>query len=229
MMSEIKLDFQPSGLYSTRGILAVYGENDAVPLMCDTFDLANDRRRAAFVKKLVQEHKGIPTEKTNSAILAEVAKIMAEKRRAAEKAKDDQDIDPLEATPRETEEAALDLLRSQRLFGQISDDIAAIGIAGEEQLRVLLYVIMTSRLLDRPLSAIVQGASASGKSYIIEKVAKLIPPEAIVQAHDFTDQALITCRAVRWSIKLSFLVSGPTNTGRKTELPKIIRRRFGRW
>ena len=55
---------------------------------------------------------------------------------------------------------------------------------------LLLYVIMTSRLLDRPLSVIVQGASASGKSFIIETVAKLMPPEALIQAHDFSDQAL---------------------------------------
>lgn len=87
-------------------------------------------------------------------------------------------------------EKALGVLKSENLFEQISTDIAEIGIAGEEHLRLMLYIIMTSRLLDKPLSAIIQGASSSGKSYTLETVAKLIPPEAVVQAHDFSEQAL---------------------------------------
>jgi len=85
---------------------------------------------------------------------------------------------------------ALAALRSDDLFEQVSADIADIGIAGEEQLRLTLYIIMTSRLLDKPLSAIVQGSSSSGKSYTLDTVAKLMPPDQIVQAHDFTEQAL---------------------------------------
>ena len=84
-MSDVKLDFQPSKPYSTKGTLIVYAENGAIPLHSDTFDLASDSRRTAFVKKVAQEHKGIPAEKITSAILAEVSKIMAEKRKATEK------------------------------------------------------------------------------------------------------------------------------------------------
>ncbi|MFC1636603.1 hypothetical protein ACFL5Z_17370 [Planctomycetota bacterium] len=82
------------------------------------------------------------------------------------------------------------ILKSENLFEQISSDIGDIGIAGEEQLRLMLYVIMTSRLLDKPLSGIIQGASSSGKSYTLETVAKLMPSDQVVQAHDFTEQAL---------------------------------------
>src|SRR4030042_1397344 len=82
------------------------------------------------------------------------------------------------------------ILKSEKLFEQISSDVEAIGIAGEKELSLTIYIIMTSRLLDKPLSAIVQGASASGKSYIIETISKLMPPEAVIQAHDFSDQAL---------------------------------------
>jgi len=87
-------------------------------------------------------------------------------------------------------EDALRVLKSENLCEQISTDIASIGLTGETDLALTLYIVMTSRLLDKPLSAIVQGASSSGKSYAIETVAKLMPPDEVVQAHDFTEQAL---------------------------------------
>jgi hypothetical protein len=189
-MSEVRLDFQSDKPYSTKGALIVFSGNDDEPLYSDTLDIANDKKRKEFTKEVVQICEGIPAEKLERAILKKVAGIMKEKRRADENPEDEQKIDPLKTTPQEVKDAALGLLKSEGLFEQITDDIADIGVAGEENLALMLYVIMTSRLLDKPLSAIVQGSSASGKSYIIETVAKLMPSEAVVQAHDFSDQAL---------------------------------------
>jgi len=189
-MSDVKLNFQSDKPCSTKGTLILFGGNDDEPLYSDTLDIANSKKRKDFVKEVVQVCEGIPSEKLEQAILKKIAEIMKEKRRAGENTEDEQKIDPLEITPQEIKDAALEVLKSKNLFEQISVDIGDVGIAGEEQLRIMLYVIMTSRLLDKPLSAIVQGASASGKSYIIETVAKLMPPEAVVQAHDFSDQAL---------------------------------------
>lgn len=189
-MTDVKLDFQSDKPCSTKGTLLIFGENDDEPLYSDTLDIANDKKRTEFIKKVVQICEGIPTEKLEQAILKKIAEIMNEKRRAGENPEDEQETDLLETTPQEIKDAALEVLKIKDLFEQISADISAIGVAGEKQLSAMLYVIMTSRLLDKPLSAIVQGASASGKSYIIETVAKLMPPEAVVQAHDFSDQAL---------------------------------------
>lgn len=187
---DVKLDFQPDKPHSTKGTMIVYSEDEStsLPLCCDTFDIANDKRRRAFINKLTKEYSGISAKKVEQAILEQVGHILVEKRRAGEKAEGEQEIDPLETTPQEVKDAALEMLKGENLFEQISADIGDIGVAGEENLSLVLYVIMTSRLLDKPLSAIVQGASASGKSFIIETIAKLIPPEEVVQAHDFTDQ-----------------------------------------
>ena len=189
-MSEVKLDFQSDKLYSTKGVLIVFSGNDDEPLYSDTLDIANNKKRKEFINEVVQTGEGIPAEKLEQAFLKKVAEIMAAKRKADKNQEDEQEIDPLETTPPEVKDAALELLKSKGLFEQITADIADIGVAGEEKLSLILYVIMTSRLLDKPLSAIVQGSSASGKSYIIETVAKLMPSEAVVQAHDFSDQAL---------------------------------------
>ena len=189
-MNDVKLEFHSDKPYSTKGTLILFSGNDDEPLYSDTLDIANSKKRKQFISEITQVCEGIPAEELEQAILKKIAEITKEKRRAGENPEDEQEIDPLETTPPEVKDAAFEVLKSENLFEQISADIATIGIAGEKQLRVILYVIMTSRLLDKPLSAIVQGASASGKSYIIETVAKLMPPEAVVQAHDFSDQAL---------------------------------------
>lgn len=189
-MGDIKLDFQANKTYGTKGILTLFNDNEGVPIYADTLDIANHKKRKQFINDVAQAYEGISEEKLNQAMLDKIAQILTQKRKAEEQVENKKKADPLETTPQEVKDAALEMLKSENLFEQITADISDIGIAGEEQLRVMLYVIMTSRLLDKPLSAIVQGASASGKSFIIETVAKLIPPEAVIQAHDFSDQAL---------------------------------------
>jgi hypothetical protein len=63
-------------------------------------------------------------------------------------------------------------------------------VAGERNLAATVYLVGVSRLLETPLSARVQGPSASGKSLVIYKVADLFPPEAVILATQMTPQAL---------------------------------------
>ena len=97
---------------------------------------------------------------------------------------------PLAATPEPVRAEAVAMLRAPNLMEQIVRDVAALGVAGEEALTATLYLIGTSRLLDKPLAAIVQGQSSSGKSYVIDRVGKLFPGEAVLRAHRITSQAL---------------------------------------
>lgn len=189
-MSNIKLDFQPEKLFATKGTLVISIEDQTTPLQLDTLDISNCKKRKQFVEEVAKKHSGIDAEELEQSIMKHAAKILANRNKASKTNEDNQQDDPLEHTSDELKDSALELLKSDKLFDQIARDIGDIGVAGEEKLVLLLYLIMTSRLLDKPLSAIVQGASASGKSFIIETVAKLMPPEALLQAHDFSDQAL---------------------------------------
>ncbi len=81
-------------------------------------------------------------------------------------------------------------LKSPNLLRWVVNSIEEAGVAGERLLALTIYLTGTSRLLDRPLSVIVQGPSASGKSYVIEQVAKLFPAEAILSATEITQNAL---------------------------------------
>jgi DNA primase len=188
-MSDVKLEFSPSKRYSTKGTLIIFGSDEKV-LHSDTLDMADSEKRKKFANAVAAISKAIPKEQLEQAILEKVAQITARKREADDEKQDGRKGDPLDDTPQEVKEATLELLKSDTLFEQISADVRDIGVAGEDELASTLYIIMTSRLLDKPLSTIVQGASSSGKTYTIESVAKLMPPETVVQAHDFTDQAL---------------------------------------
>jgi len=57
------------------------------------------------------------------------------------------------------------------------------GIAGEGNVLRLIYLAVTSRLLDRPVSLVVKGPSSGGKSYLIESTLKAFPADAY---HSFT-------------------------------------------
>jgi hypothetical protein len=86
--------------------------------------------------------------------------------------------------------AAQAMLAEPLLFKQIAADVQALGIAGEVRLAEAVYTVGTSRLLFRPLAAIVRGPSSSGKTYIVEQTSRLFPPEATIHATQMTPQAL---------------------------------------
>ena len=97
---------------------------------------------------------------------------------------------PLADTPPDTVEEAESILRDPELICRVCDDVAALGVAGERDLALTVYLIGVSRRLAKPLAAIVRGSSSSGKSYLIERVASLFPPEALIHATQMTPQAL---------------------------------------
>lgn len=97
-------------------------------------------------------------------------------------------------------------LDSDALIERIRADVAALGVAGEQDVVLTVYLTGVSRLLDRPLAVIVKGPSASGKSYVIEKVASLFPPETVLQATQMTPQALFYMP--EGSLEHRFVVAG---------------------
>jgi hypothetical protein len=82
------------------------------------------------------------------------------------------------------------LLRDPRLIDRIAIDIERMGVTGERKLATTIYLVGTSTQLPRPLSAIIIGATASGKSYILISVTDMFPPEMKLLATDMTANAL---------------------------------------
>lgn len=82
------------------------------------------------------------------------------------------------------------LLRDPRLLERIAADLETIGFVGEDRNKQLAYLIATSRKLQKPLSAIVRSESGAGKSYLMECVAELMPPEEVQYFSRLTPQSL---------------------------------------
>jgi predicted transcriptional regulator len=73
--------------------------------------------------------------------------------------------------------AAEVFLKEPKLLQRTNDSIGLSGVIGEEVNRLIMYLIFTSRKLQRPLHIISFGSSGVGKSHLQEKVGELIPKE----------------------------------------------------
>ncbi len=63
-------------------------------------------------------------------------------------------------------------------------------VAGEERALKLVYLAVTSRLLDHPVSLALKGPSAGGKSYIVERVLDYFPDRAYYAMTGMSERAL---------------------------------------
>lgn len=73
--------------------------------------------------------------------------------------------------------AAKQYLSAPNLMERTKEDIGKAGVIGEENNRLLMYLIFTSRKRDHPLHVISLGSSGIGKTHLQEKVSALIPEE----------------------------------------------------
>ena len=87
-------------------------------------------------------------------------------------------------------ELGMEFLTSENLFDRIVQDTELLGYVGEEINKILIYLAASSRKLDDPISVIVMSESAAGKSYLIDTIKKLIPPEDVVSMTSLSEQAL---------------------------------------
>jgi len=76
------------------------------------------------------------------------------------------------------------------ILGQFAGDLARRRLAGETRAAKVLYLVLVSRLLDRPVSATVKGPSSAGKSHLVEKVAEFFPPENWYALSAMSERAL---------------------------------------
>jgi hypothetical protein len=79
-------------------------------------------------------------------------------------------------TKEEVQEAEA-FLKELNLLKRTNDLIGKSGVIGEEANRLIMYLVFTSRKLNRPLHIISMGSSGAGKSHLQEKVGELIPKE----------------------------------------------------
>ena len=85
---------------------------------------------------------------------------------------------------------ALKFLKSKNLLKRTNQAIGKSGVIGEENNRLLMYLVFTSRLRAQPLHIVSLGGSGTGKTYLQEKVAELIPDDQKLEITAISENAL---------------------------------------
>lgn len=85
---------------------------------------------------------------------------------------------------------AIDFLKQKYLLKKLNEQIGKSGIVGEENSRLLLFLIIVSYMNKSPIHGIVQGSSGSGKTHIIGSIADLMPGEDVLRFTRITESSL---------------------------------------
>lgn len=189
-MSAVPIKLIPA----TRGRTRIVVGDSSSPLAVEEANLADRKARTAVLDGILGRCPALDRDDVERLLLAEAARIETD---------DEPDEEPDRGESSETDLAeARDILRSGDLVDQVEQDLAAAGIEGEDSLRLTLYLLGTSRLLRSPLHAIIRGDSSTGKSYVVERVKRLFPPEAIVEATHLSPKALYRMESLshRWLV-----------------------------
>jgi hypothetical protein len=108
-----------------------------------------------------------------------------------------------EAKDRRAWQACEELAREGRILECFAETLERSGVAGESRVIKLLYLALTSRLLNKPVSVAVKGPSSGGKSYLTERVLRFFPESAY---HALTAMSERTLAYSEEPIKHRFLV-----------------------
>ena len=155
----------------------------------DKLDLALARARSTFAKAF-EAAGGPPAEATSRELL----QVLAEMDRAAPLIPAERASQAPELSAEE-EAQALAFLQRRDLLARIVEDLTAVGYVGEDETKALAYLVAISRKLPACLSLILQSSSGAGKSYLLECVARLCPPEDVLYFSRISPQSLYYMKA----------------------------------
>ena len=85
---------------------------------------------------------------------------------------------------------AFEFLKAPDLLKRTNELIGKTGLVGEENNRLLMYLVFTSRLREQPLHIISLGASGTGKTYLQEKISALVPEADRLEITALSENAL---------------------------------------
>ena len=164
----------------------VSGAGDAMHV--DTLDLYAAKARAVFVKQaasvLVVEDAVIERDLARLLLQLETLQDGAIKTAVTPTT-----TTAVALTPAQ-HDAALAWLRDPQLTERIVQDVAALGVVGEDSNALVGYLAAVSRKLDKPLAILIQSTSAAGKSTLMDALLSLMPEAERVHYSAMTGQSL---------------------------------------
>ena len=172
------------GLDRMRVTLKVSLVETDVPPVRHNLDLYNDTQLEKMIRKIA-ERLEIGSSMT-AGTLAELTQHLETYR--IEKIKEQNNEQLLKSKPLTEAQrtAAIAYLQDENLLQQTMADLQTSGIIGEAENALILLLAMTTRKSSDPLSIICLARSGTGKSYLMEMVARCIPDEDKREHTQFT-------------------------------------------
>ena len=207
------LNYRVKGLSTAGHLRVVLTAANATARHVDQLDLYAARARRGFATACA-ERLSLEADKIEGDLLALVEAL--EKIQQQQKTTSLVETKIIPATPAQTA-AALEWLAAPDLLERIAADLERLGYVGEPRNKKLTYLIATSRLLPKPLSGIFRAQSGCGKSYLMECVAELMPPEEVHYFSRLTPQALYYLEAD--ALKHKLLIVDERDGSEESEYP----------
>lgn len=171
----------PPRRHGRKSVVTVHGaQPDTTPALVDRCDLFSFRARRGLAQ-LVADRFG----RSVDDVLGHLAVVLD----ASERAQQEIPAPAIVLSPGRRA-AAEKLLSRPDLLDRAADDMDRLGFVGEEPIKRLAYLVATSRLVPRPLSALLLAPSGTGKSSILDAILALMPSEHVVSVARLTAQSL---------------------------------------
>jgi hypothetical protein len=140
---------------------------------------------------MVEDEKEIADRLQKHMDAADKAKAAAKqaRRKSAKAVKREPRQEP-QFDPGELRRSASHIIENSDILDMFGKEFSKV-IAGEAANGKLLYLVATSRLLDKTMNAAIKGTSAGGKSEIRKRVLEFLPPESVVSFTSLSEKALI--------------------------------------
>jgi hypothetical protein len=149
-------------------------------------DLYNDTQVEKLVRKVADKLE-IGTSVTTAA-LNDLTDLL-EQYRLAEIEKQTSQEDKRKVLSEAQIKEAQSYLSAPNLMERTQEDIGRAGVIGEENNRLLMYLIFTSRKREHPLHVVSLGSSGIGKTHLQEKVGALVPEEDKIEITTLSENA----------------------------------------
>jgi hypothetical protein len=151
-----------------------------------SLDLYNDNQVEKLVRKVADKLE-VGTSVTTAA-LNDLTDLL-ENYRLAEIEKQNLREDRRKILSEAEVKEAQNYLSAPNLMARTKEDIGRAGVIGEENNRLLMYLIFTSRKREAPLHIVSLGSSGIGKTHLQEKVGELIPEEDRIEITTLSENA----------------------------------------
>jgi hypothetical protein len=175
------------GLDRLRVTLKVEIKQSPRPPFRHTVDLYNDTQLEKFIRKCAEKLETGTT--IIAASLSELTEKLEYYRLEQIKQQGDNSRPKVKSLTAAERAAATTYLQQINLLEQTKIDIGKSGVVGEENNRLLMYIVYTYRKSITPLHIICLASSGTGKTHLQEKVGELIPEEDKIEITTLSENA----------------------------------------